>query len=76
MLNPCLFQVSGTPAGNTPVGGQGEVSMDDRQKKHVSFDASSLMRSQTIATMDEATYQRTLAQGAHGSYDLRVHSNC
>ena len=29
----------------------------------VSFDSSSLMRSQTIATMDEATYQRTHGAG-------------
>ena len=32
----------------------GEVSLDDRKQKHVSFDASSLMRSQTLATMDES----------------------
>ena len=38
--------------------------LDDRQKKHVSFDASSLMRSQTIATMDEQSYQRTQQQQA------------
>ena len=29
----------------------------------MSFDSSSLMRSQTVATMDEATYQRTHGGG-------------
>ena len=49
---------NGTAAGTctTP-----EVSLDERKQKHVSFDASSLMRSQTIATMDESTYNRTQA---------------
>ena len=37
-----------------------EVSLDDRKQKHVSFD-SSLMRSQTLATMDEASFQRMAA---------------
>ena len=34
---------------------------DDRRQKHVSFDSSSLMRSQTLATMDEASFQRMAA---------------
>ena len=34
---------------------------DDRRGKHVSFDSSSLMRSQTLATMDEASFQRMAA---------------
>ena len=46
-----LFQ-AGTP----------EVSLDDRKQKHVSFDSSSLMRSQTLATMDEASFHRMQAQ--------------
>ena len=41
-----------------------EVSLDDRKQKHVSFDSSSLMRSQTIATMDEASFQRMAAAAA------------
>lgn len=41
-----------------------EVSLDDRKQKHVSFDASSLMRSQTIATMEEANYLRNTANMA------------
>ena len=36
-------------------------SSDDRRQKHVSFDSSSLMRSQTLATMDEASFQRIAA---------------
>jgi len=54
--NEAIFsdQVSG--GASTP-----EVSLDEQRKqKHVSFDASSLMRSQTIATMDESSYNRTL----------------
>ncbi len=47
-------QVSG--GASTP-----EVSLDERKQKHVSFDASSLMRSQTLATMDEGAFQRALA---------------
>eukprot|EP00095_Tigriopus_kingsejongensis_P003373 maker-scaffold153_size302544-snap-gene-1.8 protein:Tk03373 transcript:maker-scaffold153_size302544-snap-gene-1.8-mRNA-1 annotation:"serine threonine-protein kinase" len=43
---------------NTP-----ELSIDDRKQKHVSFDASSLMRSQTLATMDESSFQRAAAGG-------------
>ena len=38
-----------------------ELSADDRKQKHVSFDSSSLMRSQTLATMDEASFQRMAA---------------
>ena len=34
---------------------------EDRRQKHVSFDSSSLMRSQTLATMDEASFQRMAA---------------
>ena len=34
---------------------------EDRRQKHVSFDSSSLMRSQTLATMDEASFQRIAA---------------
>ena len=45
-------------------GGTPEVSLDDRKQKHVSFDSSSLMRSQTLATMDEATFQRIAAAAA------------
>lgn len=37
---------------------------DDRRGKHVSFDSSSLMRSQTLATMDEASFQRMAAAAA------------
>ena len=37
------------------------MSLDDRKQKHVSFDSSSLMRSQTLATMDEATFHRMQA---------------
>lgn len=40
------------------------MSLDDRKQKHVSFDSSSLMRSQTLATMDEATFQRMAAAAA------------
>ena len=38
-----------------------ELCTDDRKQKHVSFDSSSLMRSQTLATMDEASFQRMAA---------------
>ena len=34
---------------------------NDRRQKHVSFDSSSLMRSQTLAAMDEASFQRMAA---------------
>ena len=40
---------------------------DDRRQKHVSFDSSSLMRSQTLATMDEASFQRMAAMAQAAS---------
>lgn len=43
----CLFQ-AGTP----------DMTLDDRKQKHVSFDSSSLLRSATLGTVDEATYNR------------------
>ena len=41
-----------------------QLAADDRKQKHVSFDSSSLMRSQTLATMDEASFQRMAAAAA------------
>ena len=35
---------------------------DDRRQKHVSFDSSSLMRSQTLGTIDEASFQRSVKE--------------
>ena len=38
-----------------------EVSLDERKQKHVSFDSSSILRSQTVANMTETEAQRTAA---------------
>jgi hypothetical protein len=60
-----LLNKAGTP----------EVSLDDRKQKHVSFDSSSLMRSQTLATMDEATFHRMqAAQMAQAAQQAQVSS--
>lgn len=53
------FSLSQLGGANTP-----ELSIDERKQKHVSFDASSLMRSQTLATMDETSFQRAAAAAA------------
>ena len=36
-----------------------EVSLDERKQKHVSFDSSSILRSQTVANITETETQRT-----------------
>ncbi len=46
------------------------MTLDDRKQKHVSFDSSSLMRSQTLATMDEASFQRMAAAAAAASQNI------
>lgn len=58
-----LMQVA--PFGGGP--STPEISLDDRSRqKHVSFDSSSLMRSQTLATMDEASFQKTVDNTSAG----------
>ena len=61
------FQVPCAPpqAATAVPAGTPEVSLDDRRQKHVSFDSSSLMRSQTLSTMDESSFQRALAAHTH-----------
>ena len=60
-----LFQVETVATGmsSTEVfGSQNCLGNNERSsQKHVSFDSSSLMRSQTLATMDEASFQRIAA---------------
>ena len=51
-----LFQVDPSVESSTIA-----IGTDDRRQKHVSFDSSSLMRSQTLGTIDEASFQRMAA---------------
>ena len=37
-----------------------EVSLDDRKQKHVSFDSSSILRSQTVGNMTETEVQKQM----------------
>ena len=50
--------------------GTPESMLDDRKQKHVSFDSSSLLRSQTLSAVDEASFQRTMVTAACNTSDL------